>query len=236
MIFLYLTLINEFKKDEERLNEIFSKTKTIIKEVKEEMKIYPPQFCIFNAINLQRYENYNSNLIAKLLEVNIEYEGAKLSFVKDFLIYLNDKFKWDYYGFKSIEKLEKINHSDISIKREEYADSRRMDLFISYRKDFAIIIENKIYASDQPNQLNDYYHYNKNIYQNIYIIYLTPYGREPSENSLSLKKRNKLGDNFKTLKHSDIALWLESILENEKYSFLHDINILFKDDDNKNLL
>ena len=149
-----LTLINEFKKDEEekynsvsntiksihksfseeeelktnRLNKFLPQIKRVIKEVKEEMKQYPPQFCIFNAINLQKHENYNSNLIAKLLEVNIEYEGAKLSFVKDFLMYLNNKFKWNY-GFNDINKLK---HSDIIIKREEYADTRRIDLFISH--------------------------------------------------------------------------------------------------------
>ncbi|ADK32162.1 PD-(D/E)XK nuclease family protein [Brachyspira pilosicoli] len=246
-----LTLINEFKKDEEEkynavsntiysihksfldeeelktdiLNKFLPQIKIVIKEVKEEMKKIPPQFCIFNAINLQRYENYNSNLIAKLLEVNIEYKGAKLSFVKDFLMYLNNKFNWNY-GFNDIKKLK---HSDIIIKREEYADSRRMDLFISYRKDFAIIIENKIYAREQDNQLEDYYIKKKDNYKNLYIIFLTPSGYKSS--TLSEKSKKELGNNFQTLKHSDIALWLESILENEKYSFLHSENIL--DNDNK---
>ncbi|MEI0508682.1 PD-(D/E)XK nuclease family protein [Brachyspira intermedia] len=252
------TLINEFKKDEEekynaisntiysihksfldeeelktnRLNEIFTKIKIIIKEVKEEMKKFPPQFCIFDVVNLQRHENYNSNLLAKFLKINIENEATKLSFVKDFLIYLNDKFKWGYYGLKNIEELEEINHLDIKIKREEYAGSRRIDLFISYKKDFAIIIENKIYAGEQDNQLDDYYqNKKKDNYKNLYMIFLTPSGYEPY--TLSEKSKKELGNNFQTLKHSDIALWLENILENEKYSFLHDSNILFKDNDNK---
>lgn len=254
-----LTLINEFKKDEEekynavsntiysihksfldeeklktnRLNEIFSKIKIIIEEVKNEMKKFPPQFCIFDAINLQRYENYNSNLLEKFLEINIENEVIKLSFIKDFLMYLHkDKeFGWNY-GLKNIEELEKINHSDIRIKREEYAGSRRIDLFISYKKDFAIIIENKIYAGEQDNQLDDYYqNKKKDNYKNLYMIFLTPSGYEPY--TLSEESKKKLGNNFQTLKHSDIALWLENILGNEKYSFLHDSNILFKDNDNK---
>lgn len=246
-----LTLINEFKKDEEekynsvsntiksihksfseeeelktnRLNKFLPQIKRVIKEVKEEMKQYPPQFCIFNAINLQKHENYNSNLIAKLLEVNIEYEGAKLSFVKDFLMYLNNKFKWNY-GFNDINKLK---HSDIIIKREEYADTRRIDLFISYKKDFAIIIENKIYAGEQDNQLDDYYKNKKDDYKNLYMIFLTTSGYDPY--TLSEESKKELGNNFQTLKHSDIALWLENILENEKYSFLNRENIL--DNDNK---
>lgn len=203
-----LILTNEFKKDEEekynsvsntiksihksfleeeelktnRLNEIFSKIKIIIEKVKNEMKKFPPQFCIFDVINLQRHENYNSNLIAKLLEVNIKYEGTELSFVKDFLMYLNkDKeFGWDY-GLKNIEELEEVNHSDIIIKREEYADTRRIDLFISYKKDFAIIIENKIYAGEQDNQLEDYYkNKKKDNYKNLYMIFLTPSGYDSS--------------------------------------------------------
>ncbi|ELV04435.1 hypothetical protein H263_16243, partial [Brachyspira hampsonii 30599] len=82
-----LTLINEFKKDEEEkynalentiksihksfleeeelktniLNKFLPQIKIVIKEIKEEMKKYPPQICIFDAVNLQRYENYNSN-------------------------------------------------------------------------------------------------------------------------------------------------------------------------------
>ena len=252
-----LTLINEFKKDEKEkynaventiksihksflyeeelktniLNKFLPQIKRLIKEVKEEMKKFPPQFCIFDVVNLQRHENYNSNLIAKLLEVNIKYEGTELSFVKDFLMYLNkDKeFGWDY-GLKNIEELEEVNHSDIIIKREEYADTRRIDLFISYKKDFAIIIENKISAGEQYNQLEDYYNNKKkDNYKNLYMIFLTPSGDDSS--TLTEESKKELGNNFQTLKHSDIALWLESILENEKHSFLHSENIL--DNDNK---
>ncbi|ASJ22817.1 hypothetical protein BHAMNSH16_12035 [Brachyspira hampsonii] len=248
-----LTLINEFKKDEEEkynalentiksihksfleeeelktniLNKFLPQIKIVIKEIKEEMKKYPPQICIFDAVNLQRYENYNSNLLAKLFEVNIEYEGSQLSFIKDFLIYLHNKFNWNY-GLNSIEE---INHSDIRIKREEYAESRRIDLFISYKKEFAIIIENKIYAKEQKNQLEDYYNKKKDNYKKLYMIFLNPSGYESY--TLSEESKKELGDNFQTLKHSDIALWLENILENEKYYFLHEKNILFKDNDNK---
>ncbi|PTY40130.1 PD-(D/E)XK nuclease family protein [Brachyspira hampsonii] len=249
-----LTLINEFKKDEKekynavsntiysihksfleeeelktnRLNEIFSKIKIIIEEVKEEMKKYPPQICIFEAVNLQRHENYNSNLLANFLKINIKYgENTELSFVKDFLLYLHNKFNWDY-GLKNIE--EEIKHSYINIKREEKADTRRIDLFISYKKEFAIIIENKIYAKEQTNQLDDYYkNKKKDNYKNLYMIFLNPSGYEVS--TLSEESKKELGNNFQTLKHSDIALWLENILENKKYSFLHSDNIL--DNDNK---
>ncbi|WP_020003388.1 PD-(D/E)XK nuclease family protein [Brachyspira innocens] len=250
-----LTLINEFKKDEKEkynalentiksihksfleeeelktniLNKFLPQIKIVIKEVKEEMKKYPTQICIFEAVNLQRHENYNSNLLAKLFEVNIEYEGTQLSFIKDFLIYLHNKFNWDY-GLKNIE--EEIKHSYINIKREEKADTRRIDLFISYKKEFAIIIENKIYAKEQTNQLDDYYkNKKKDNYKNLYMIFLNPSGYEAS--TLSEESKKELGDNFQTLKHSDIALWLENILENKKYYFLHEKNILFKDNDNK---
>ncbi|MDO6994890.1 PD-(D/E)XK nuclease family protein [Brachyspira innocens] len=253
-----LTLINEFKKDEKEkynalentiksinksfleeeelktniLNKFLPQIKIVIKEVKEEMKKYPPQICIFEAVNLQRHENYNSNLLANFLKINIKYgENTELSFVKDFLLYLHNKFNWDY-GLKSIEELEEINHSYINIKREEKADTRRIDLFISYKKEFAIIIENKIYAKEQANQLDDYYkNKKKDNYKNLYMIFLNPSGYESY--TLSAESKKELGDNFQTLKHSDIALWLENILENEKYYFLHEKNILFKDNDNK---
>ncbi len=47
-----------------------------------------------------------------------------------------------------------------------------------------IIIENKIYAGDQENQLRRYYNYAKEHFKNYCLIYLTLDGHEPSETSL----------------------------------------------------
>ena len=59
---------------------------------------------------------------------------------------------------------------------------------------------------------------------NIYIIYLTPYGDNPSENSLPKKyyeKNGKLYGKFANIKHAEIGYWLEGILKSQEFSFLN---------------
>lgn len=83
-------------------------------------------------------------------------------------------------------------------------EKENIDLLISNRSQ-AIIIENKIYAGDQPEQLSRYYEIikDKNI-NDIYIIYLTLNGKPPSDQSIIkipkdvLKKRlfNKSYEKF----------------------------------------
>ena len=250
-----LTLINSFKEDENSkriylndfmksigedfikdnklknklLLEFFEKlikVKHEIKRIKKEIKEFPPQFNIFDSINLLNHENYNSNLFANFLDIKFKYNDNEISFAKLFLKYLTEKFGWEF-------DLENIKIEYIEIKRELPTEERkRIDIFIGYKEKFAVIIENKIWADDGYKQLENYYnHVKKNYikkenYDKIYIIYLTPYEREPSEESLSKElykeKGSKLYGKFKNIKHEEIGNWIkDSILENEEFSFLN---------------
>ena len=247
---ILLTLINAFKKDENSkriylndfmksigedfikdnklknklLLEFFEKlikVKHEIKRIKKEIKEFPPQFNIFDSINLLNHENYNSNLFANFLEIKFKHNGNEIGFAKLFLKYLNEEFGWEF-------DLENIKIEDIEIKRELSTEERkRIDIFIGYKEKFAVIIENKIWADDGYKQLENYYNYVKSQeYDKIYIIYLTPYEREPSENSLNKelykKEGSELYEKFKNIKHEEIGNWIkDSILENEEFSFLH---------------
>ena len=226
---ILLTLINAFQNDEkEKLNHLVNISKSLIevrKKVKEEMEKLPPQFNVFNSINLLNHENYNSNLFANFLEIKFKYNDNEISFAKLFLKYLTEEFGWEF-------DLENIKIKDIEIKRELSTEERkRIDIFIGYKKEFAIIIENKIWADDGYKQLENYYNYvkknyiKKENYDKIYIIYLTPYGDNPSENSLPeeyYKKENgKLYGKFANIKHAEIGYWLEGILKRQEFSFLN---------------
>lgn len=99
-----LTLINSFKEDENSkriylndfmksigedfikddklknklLLEFFEKlikVKHEIKRIKKEIKEFPPQFNIFDSINLLNHENYNSNLFANFLDIKFKHNG-----------------------------------------------------------------------------------------------------------------------------------------------------------------
>ena len=245
-----LTLINAFKEDEKLkriyLNDFFKsigedfikdnklknkllleffekliKVKHEIKRIKKEIKEFPPQFNIFDSINLLNHENYNSNLFANFLDIKFKHNGNEIGFAKLFLKYLNEEFGWEF-------DLENIKIEDIEIKRELPTEERkRIDIFIGYKEKFAVIIENKIWADDGYKQLENYYNYVKSQeYDKIYIIYLTPYEREPSEESLSKelyqKEGSELYGKFKNIKHEEIGKWInKKILKNEEFSFLN---------------
>ena len=222
---ILLTLINAFQNyEKEKLNHLVNISKSLIEvreKVKEEMEKLPPQFNVFNSINLLNHENYNSNLFANFLYIKFKHNGNEIGFAKLFLKYLTEEFGWEF-------DLENIKIEDIEIKRELPTEERkRIDIFIGYKEKFAVIIENKIWADDGYKQLENYYnHVKSQKYDKIYIIYLTPYEREPSEESLSKElykeKGSELYEKFKNIKHEEIGKWIkDSILENEEFSFLH---------------
>ena len=196
------------------------KVKHEIKRIKKEIKEFPPQFNIFDSINLLNHENYNSNLFANFLDIKFKHNGNEIGFAKLFLKYLNEEFGWEF-------DLENIKIKDIEIKRELPTEERkRIDIFIGYKEKFAVIIENKIWADDGYKQLENYYNYVKSQkYDKIYMIYLTPYEREPSEESLSKElykeKGSKLYGKFANIRHAEIGYWLEGILKRQEFSFLN---------------
>ena len=220
---ILLTLINAFKNDEkEKLNHLVNISKSLIEvreKVKEEMEKLPPQFNILNLIRrknsegrLLTYEPYNSNLLYQLLNI----KKKNINFVKLFLEFMNGKFE------NNID-LNNIIWENVETENEY----KNIDLLIRYKKYFAVIIENKIGYHDRDRQLEKYYNtmLEEGYGNNIYIIYLTPYGDNPSENSLPeeyYKKENgKLYGKFANIKHAEIGHWLEGILKRQEFSFLN---------------
>jgi len=76
-----------------------------------------------------------------------------------------------------------------------------LDIYISDAKGHNIIIENKIYAIDQENQLLRYYNFKQDN-----ILYLTLFGDKPSKNSHGSLK---IDEHFKLISYkNDIIDWL----------------------------
>lgn len=126
---------------------------------------------IFDALNIETKENYHSKFIAYLIDINKDH--YQKNFAKVFLEKLG----------KSLgnTKFENLNIEDIKSVETEACikDNRRIDILITLSDKRYIIIENKIYAKDQKNQLKDYINFvRKNIknikecYKNILTIYL----------------------------------------------------------------
>lgn len=78
-----------------------------------------------------------------------------------------------------------------------FKEYKNIDIYISNGEKH-IIIENKIWSGDQDEQIARYIkeiHGNSSddesvSYENIAVVYLSPFGREPSPNSLCLKNKN----------------------------------------------
>lgn len=94
---------------------------------------------------------------------------------------------------------ENINAKYLYINTEEGIKNGYIDIFIHHNdkaNPFVIIIENKIFAGDQDNQLSRYYEHLKGMpginSDKIRILYLSPIEKLPSEQSIEIELRKKL--------------------------------------------
>lgn len=146
-------------------------------------------FNAFLSIGVRSQEVMHSKFIALLLNPEGEHKH-KNEFLNRFL--------------KQIE-VSDFNTSKTKVKCEKNASGRRIDIVIENPTQI-IIIENKVWAIDQENQLFDYYKYGIETGKEVFMIYLTPYGHDPSNRSM--------GDgvfNIQCISYeSDIIPWIKS--------------------------
>lgn len=154
------------------------------------------QFNVFKILRNKYDEvNLHSRFIYELLNPKGKHD-KKNTFLKLFLKEL---------GVSRYEENEKI-----IVEKEK----NNIDILIR-SNNIVYIIENKIWADDQDRQLERYYNSVKNDYKFIYLIYLTPYGKEPSDYSLGILKKEEFKDIVITASYLyNILNWIdESIKE-----------------------
>lgn len=166
------------------------------------------QFNVFSILGLESAEvKTHSAFLAELLNPKGSHYQGDL-FLKLFLNHL---------------EIENFNTSNASVEVEKhigtiddkYESGGQIDLYISDNNSppNIIIIENKIWAGDQYNQLKRYQNYatSKTSENRISLYYLTPSGSSPSSESKVDLIENK---DFKLLSYSsDILQWLEECLK-----------------------
>ncbi len=114
---------------------------------------------------------------------------------------------------------ENLNGQDCLCVRKEHGTGGlgNIDIYLEF-KNAILVIENKIYAEDQQEQLQRYAEYAKSKKKDaVYIFYLTLRGHSPSENS-----RGTLDENEVSLisYEKEVLGWLEKCLQ-ETYSFIN---------------
>lgn len=204
------------------LKSLIENKEKIEKDIEEAKKRIIPTVNIINILGCAYDEVKNSSLLHNILKIKFKYENKEIDFAKDFSEYIiKEKLKNDSLN---------INSSKIESYNEIYSSSegwRKIDLLIK-ADNFEIIIENKIWADDQKDQLKDYYNNrineNKNndkIKDNIFIVYLTRNRDKPKEISIDRELIEELENKNKIcyLSHDDIAEWIRNSILN-KYQFL----------------
>ena len=178
---------------EKLLNEI-GKLVVAQNERTKERYSHGELFNVFNILGLESNEvRLHSALLAELLRPN-GMSGVGNAFQKAFLAILGLPENYIVDGRVSVE---------LSIGTTTDTEGGRIDIIME-DGNHAIIIENKIYAQDQPAQLLRYTNFAKNNYPYGYrLLYLTLDGKEASDDSAQ-------GCPYQCISYkNEIAKWFE---------------------------
>lgn len=195
----------------DKLNSLINQVSEIVlrdKTQQEERRKRGECFNIFEVLGLQTSEvRLHSAIIAELLNPKGNH-GLGDKFLKAFIddvIPEQCRFTLDALSAKVYTE---FNIGNIS---KDYTEGGRIDLLIQDNVKQTIIIENKIYAGDQPCQLLRYNNYaRKELSIGKYVIlYLTLYGGQPNEDSIGDEEFDFWCISYK----ADILSWLEHCLE-----------------------
>lgn len=213
--------------------DLLTKVSAISKKYENIAEITGENFNVFNVLKLTTNEvRTHSAFLAELLNPR-GLHGQGAVFLQLFVNQLKERVKQNNDLLKnqseSKEGIEKLNSTNFSFentdtKAEKHIgviteDGERggyIDILVTDDKNHAIIIENKIYAGDQENQLLRYFNYGLDNYLSkeeepqFDLLYLTLDGKEPSEYSTG--KPDKL--KYITISYKDdIKVWLEQCKE-----------------------
>jgi len=175
----------------ENIEQLLNEVQTIYQSYSKVAESTGENFNIFSVLQIEHYEvTTHSRFIAELLNPN-GCHGQKAKFLNKFLEILKIKLNSDNAQVFTEYYIGEIN--------EVYTSGGRVDILVKFLNNQVIVIENKIYAIDQKNQLLRY----RNMFPDGIIIYL------------SLSKDNKTDkeqsdDHFiKIYYETDIIEWLE---------------------------
>jgi len=161
---------------------LLNQVATINKKNTEILDATGGRFNIFRICGVNHYENTHSSILAEFLNPQGSH-SLKNQFLDAFLETIGKDFT-----------LKDFDTANATVHTEYVTNNGRIDILIKDHNKNAIIIENKIYACDQPKQLIRYNVYaegefkdkNKDKEENnkkYQIYYLTLFGSEASEQS-----------------------------------------------------
>ena len=187
----------------EQITELLEKVRVLKEKSDANPDVILEKYNFFNFLGLGHDECVFSMMIANLLKVNAAH-GFGTVFLESFIKKLSiEGFPAKLNFAKAEVKIE----YDIGPRNDSEKKGGRIDIFIEIPdnngKDWAFIIENKIYAEDQNLQLRRYKNYADKKYPGRnFIIYLTLNGKDPSQESVDISDAD-------LEKNPDLQYWIQ---------------------------
>lgn len=136
-------------------------------------------------------ENFN---VFKILGLTIDEVRTHSAFIAELLNPKGSHGKEDIFLHLFLEQMEikdfisenarVVVEKRIGVISSDNTEGGNMDIIALNKKNQAVIIENKIYAADQPSQLLRYYNYGNKYHKDSFtLFYLTLDGKDASEGS-----------------------------------------------------
>ena len=177
------------------LQNLLRQVATITQKNSEILNATGGRFNMFRICGVNHYENTHSAIIAELLNPKGTH-SLKSELLEAFLSLIDKDFVPTDF-----------NPSNATVYTEyTTTDKGRIDILIKDANKNALIIENKIYAADQYEQLKRYEQFAKKEFKAYQIYYLTLWGSEASLQSGE-------GVNYLTISYADtIIRWLDKCI------------------------
>lgn len=195
------------------IEEMIEEVDSVITEYEKKANETGENFNLFNILEIDSWENGHSKILAELLNPRGTHGNGSI-FLKVFC---------DKLGLSDSDI--EIEHATVETEKfigfinEEYNKGGYIDIFISDKQNNRIIIENKIYATDQKNQLLRYHNFGKEKGGKTELFYLSLWeDNQPSAYSLG----ELTSKDYKIISYEKhIIGWLE---ECKKVSILNVVN------------
>lgn len=187
----------------DKIIDLLKQIKSIVDQdriMKEERSKRGENFNVFSVLSLSRNETrLHSAFIAELLNPNGSH-GLHNAFLENFICNIIPEFEFD--TLHAAVKVEVY----IGPINEDSTRGGRIDILVTDNKNHAIIIENKIDASEQEGQLYRYNNYAKDMgFSDYRLLYLTLDGKD-SETIPDIDKANYVSISYQR----EILNWLDS--------------------------
>ena len=188
-----------------KINELYIKRKERLIATKGRFNLFTTLLAIGDETRL------HSRFITHLLNPKGNHDCDNL-FLNLFIDTISESNLFPDKEIKNIFEDIKIQNCEL-VRTEKPADGRRIDIYLHFNKS-VIAIENKIWASEQPNQIFDYGDFIDSNEKKNFLFYLTLDGKDSETAEITDENSKKSNVEYFPISYKEhILKWLEKCLQ-----------------------